>query len=53
MVGISGGGKSSICKLVQRLYDPQGGSVLLDGVPIGAYDNAFLHRVISVVNQVH
>jgi ABC-type methionine transport system ATPase subunit len=51
LVGMSGGGKSSICKLIQRLYEPEAGQVLLDGVPVGAYSHSFLHERISVVNQ--
>jgi hypothetical protein len=51
LVGMSGGGKSSICKLIQRLYEPDSGQVLLDGVPVGAYSHSFLHERISVVNQ--
>ena len=34
LVGESGGGKSSLIKLVQRLYDPTGGSITWDGVDL-------------------
>ncbi len=51
LVGMSGGGKSSICKLVQRMYEPSRGRVLLDGVPLRDYDHERLHVAVSVVNQ--
>ncbi len=37
LVGPSGGGKSSIIKLIERLYDPEKGQVSLDGACISAY----------------
>lgn len=51
LVGISGGGKSSIVKLIQGLYEADRGSVLLDGRPVHAYSHSFLHKAVSVVNQ--
>lgn len=51
LVGPSGGGKSSIVKLIQRLYEPDSGAVLLDGVPLAAYDHEWLHTVLATVSQ--
>ena len=52
LVGPSGGGKSSIVKLVQRIYLPSTGEVLLDGVDVGAYDPRWLQRRVALVAQV-
>ena len=38
LVGPSGGGKSSIVKLVERFYLPSSGAVMLDGRDVGLYD---------------
>ena len=43
-MGPSGGGKSSIIKLLQRFYVPQSGSVLIDGRSVGDYDQKWLVR---------
>ena len=51
LVGPSGGGKSSVLKLVQRLYLPSRGRVLLDGRDVGAYDDAWMRRQVAVVSQ--
>jgi subfamily B ATP-binding cassette protein HlyB/CyaB len=42
LVGPSGGGKSSIIKLLQRFYVPQTGTVLIDGRDVGDYDQKWL-----------
>jgi subfamily B ATP-binding cassette protein HlyB/CyaB len=51
IVGPSGSGKSSLTKLVQRLYMPQQGQILVDGVDIAQADPAWLRRHIGVVLQ--
>ncbi|MFO0580353.1 MAG: ABC transporter transmembrane domain-containing protein [Polyangia bacterium] len=51
LVGPSGAGKSTVASLLYRLYDPQGGRLLLDGVPLGELDPAWLRRQIGVVAQ--
>jgi subfamily B ATP-binding cassette protein HlyB/CyaB len=51
IVGRSGSGKSTIAKLVQRLYVPEGGRVLIDGVDLAQVDPAWLRRQIGVVMQ--
>jgi ATP-binding cassette, subfamily B, bacterial HlyB/CyaB len=50
-VGPSGSGKSSLAKLVQRLYSPNIGQVMLDGIDIAQLDPSWLRRQIGVVLQ--
>src|SRR6202042_3049780 len=50
-VGQSGSGKASLTKVVQRLYSPQSGQVMLDGVDIAQLDPGWLRRQIGVVLQ--
>ena len=50
-VGHSGSGKSSLTKVIQRLYSPQIGQVMLDGVDIAQLDPGWLRRQIGVVLQ--
>jgi subfamily B ATP-binding cassette protein HlyB/CyaB len=51
IVGRSGSGKSTIGKLIQRLYLPTEGSILIDGVDIKQIDPLFLRSKIGVVLQ--
>jgi ATP-binding cassette, subfamily B, multidrug efflux pump len=51
IVGATGAGKSTIIKLLPRLYDPQAGRILLDGVDVRAIDTRTLRRRIVVVGQ--
>ena len=51
IVGASGSGKSTITKLIQRLYVPETGRVLIDGVDLSMTDPAWLRRQIGVVLQ--
>jgi ATP-binding cassette subfamily B protein len=51
VVGPSGAGKSTLLQLAQRFYDPQGGQVLLDGVPLTEADPADIRRRIAMVPQ--
>lgn len=51
VVGRSGSGKSTIAKLIQRLYVPESGRVLVDGVDLAQVDPAWLRRQIGVVLQ--
>ena len=51
IVGRSGSGKSTITKLIQRLYVPEAGRVLVDGVDLAMVDTAWLRRQIGVVLQ--
>jgi ABC-type multidrug transport system fused ATPase/permease subunit len=49
--GSTGCGKSTSLYLIQRMYNPQSGSILLDGRDIGDYDVHHLRRHMSVVSQ--
>ncbi|BBM04134.1 type I secretion system permease/ATPase [Microbulbifer sp. GL-2] len=51
IVGRSGSGKSTITKLIQRLYIPESGRVLLDGVDLSMVDTAWLRKQVGVVLQ--
>ena len=51
IVGRSGSGKSTITKLIQRLYTPESGRVLVDGVDLAMIDTAWLRKKIGVVLQ--
>ncbi len=51
LVGASGGGKSTICALLPRFYDPQEGRVELDGCDIRDFTLASLRRHIGIVQQ--
>src|SRR3954469_8337165 len=51
IVGRSGCGKSTLAKLAQRLYVPERGRVLVDGVDLALADPAWLRRQIGVVLQ--
>ena len=51
IVGSSGSGKSTVTKLIQRLYVPESGRVLIDGVDLAMVDLAWLRRQIGVVLQ--
>jgi ATP-binding cassette, subfamily B, bacterial len=51
MVGENGQGKTTIVKLITRLYDPTEGQILLDGVDLREYDLENLYREIGVIFQ--
>ena len=51
IVGHSGSGKSTLASLLARFYDVDGGSILLDGKPIGEYTLKSLRDNISLVSQ--
>jgi ATP-binding cassette, subfamily B, bacterial len=51
LVGENGAGKTTITKLIARLYDPTEGRVLLDGRDLKDFDLASLRRAIGVIFQ--
>ena len=51
IVGATASGKSALMDLVPRLFDPQEGEILVDGVPIRDVDLAALRREIGYVPQ--
>ncbi|HQZ58043.1 MAG TPA: ATP-binding cassette domain-containing protein, partial [Ottowia sp.] len=51
IVGRSGSGKSTLAKLAQRLYLPERGRVLVDGIDLAMADTSSLRRQIGVVLQ--
>jgi ATP-binding cassette subfamily B protein len=51
LVGENGAGKTTITKLLARLYEPTEGRILLDGVDLREYDVGSLRREIGVIFQ--
>ncbi len=51
LIGENGQGKTTIVKLITRLYDPTDGQILLDGVDLREYDLSSLHAEIGVIFQ--
>ncbi|TIA71509.1 hypothetical protein E3P91_02525 [Wallemia ichthyophaga] len=51
IVGPSGGGKSTVFRLLFRFYDPTSGKITIDGQPIEQVDMESLRKVIGVVPQ--
>ena len=51
LVGENGAGKTTITKLLARLYDPTEGRILLDGVDLREYDLLQLRHAIGVIFQ--
>ncbi|HAL22239.1 MAG TPA: lipid ABC transporter permease/ATP-binding protein, partial [Stenotrophomonas sp.] len=51
IVGRSGSGKTSLIRLVPRFYEPSGGVIALDGVPLDEYPLSELRRQVAMVGQ--
>jgi ATP-binding cassette, subfamily B, bacterial len=51
LIGENGQGKTTIVKLITRLYDPTDGQVLLDGIDLREYQLEDLYREIGVIFQ--
>ncbi len=51
LIGENGQGKTTVVKLITRLYDPTEGEILLDGVDLREYDLDELHKEMGVIFQ--
>ncbi|KAL1921648.1 uncharacterized protein VTP21DRAFT_10290 [Calcarisporiella thermophila] len=51
LVGASGSGKSTIIQLVQRFYDPNAGSIRIDGIDLRELNVRWLRNQIGIVGQ--
>lgn len=51
LVGPSGGGKTTVCHLIPRFYEIDGGKITIDGYDLRDLDRAALRRNIGVVQQ--
>lgn len=51
LVGASGAGKSTIASLLLRFYEPQAGTITIDGIAIERYERESLRRQIGMVLQ--
>jgi len=51
LIGVNGAGKTTIVKLLTRLYDPTAGQILLDGVDLREYSLADLRSHTSIIFQ--
>ena len=51
LVGPSGGGKTTLCNLIPRFYDPTGGRILLDGQDIRSVTLQSLRGAVGIVQQ--
>lgn len=51
MVGVNGAGKSTIIKLLCRLYRPQSGRIVVNGIDLQEFSQEQLQKLFSVVFQ--
>ena len=51
LVGLSGAGKSTIVNLLDKFYNPDSGTITLDGVPLAEWDTRVLRDSIGLVLQ--
>jgi subfamily B ATP-binding cassette protein MsbA len=51
LVGPSGAGKTTLADLLPRFYDPTGGQILMDGVPLTRLTRRTLRALLGVVSQ--
>lgn len=53
IVGENGSGKTSLMKLFNRMYDPDRGQILLDGLPLQSYKLSDLRNAMAILRQDH
>jgi ATP-binding cassette, subfamily B, bacterial len=51
LVGASGAGKTTLCNLIARFYDPTAGRLLIDGVDLREYNVESYRRLLGIVEQ--
>lgn len=51
LVGENGAGKTTVVKLLARLYEPTEGVIKLDGIPLSQYDSNELREMVSIIFQ--
>jgi subfamily B ATP-binding cassette protein HlyB/CyaB len=51
VVGVSSAGKTTLMRLIQRLYTPERGRILIDGIDLNLVDASWLRRQMGVVGQ--
>ena len=51
IVGPSGAGKTTLVDLLPRFHDPQGGAILLDGIPLTELKRSSIRSLLGVVSQ--
>lgn len=51
LVGPSGAGKTTLCNLVARFYDPTNGAILLDGADLREFDVRSFRSLLGIVEQ--
>lgn len=51
LVGQSGSGKSTVINLIERLYDPQAGQVLIDGINVKEFQLKWIRQKTGLVSQ--
>ncbi|OXI69309.1 lipid A export permease/ATP-binding protein MsbA [Burkholderia cenocepacia] len=51
LAGPSGSGKTTLVNLLPRFFDPTGGTILVDGVPVADYDLHALRSQMAMVSQ--
>ncbi|GLB34638.1 putative ABC transporter [Lyophyllum shimeji] len=53
IVGANGSGKSTIIKLLTRLYDPTSGTILVDNIPVQQFRSSDLRQTMATFSQDH